>query len=62
MKEEKVFYKIVCVSENDPFEYKVLEDVNRGSLEEVHEYVKENIKKYKNAKWMLLPYTVTVHM
>ena len=52
---EKQFFKLVCVDENNPFEYEVLEDVNKGTLEEVHSYVKQNIHKHKNAKWLLLP-------
>lgn len=54
---EKQFFKLVCVDENNPFEYEVLEDVNKGTLEEVHSYVKQNIHKHKSAKWTLIPYS-----
>lgn len=53
---EKEFYKLVCVDESDPFEYKILEDVNKGSLDEVHKYVMEKSQKHIGAKWMLIPY------
>lgn len=53
-------YKLVCIDENDIFEYKVLEDVNKSSLDEVHIFVKKNIHKHKNAKWLLLPCEVAL--
>lgn len=53
---EQEFLKIVCVDESDPMEYHVLEDVNRGSLQEVHEFIKERYEKHKGAKWIMLPY------
>lgn len=49
------FFKLVCVDENDVFEYKILEDVNKATLDEVHIFVEQNIHKHKNAKWLLLP-------
>ena len=49
------FFKVVCVDEDDPFEYQILEDVNRGTIEEVHEFVKEKVTLHPNAKWILLP-------
>ena len=55
--EGRMFYKLVCIDESNPLEYRVLDDINRGNLEEIHEYVKKNIDKYKNAKWMLLPFS-----
>lgn len=52
------FIKVVCVDEDDPFEYKVLEDANRGTIEEVCAFIKEKMDLYPNAKWMLLPETI----
>lgn len=58
--EQKMFYKLVCVDESDPLEYKVIIDLNRSTLEDVHEYVKEHINQHTNAKWMLIPYMVHI--
>lgn len=38
------------VNENDPFEYKVNVDVNRATLDEVHQYVKNNFDKFTGSK------------
>lgn len=55
---ENVFFKLVCLDDTDPFEYKIHMDLNRASLEEIHEIVKNNIGNYQTAKWLLLPCTV----
>ena len=52
--EKKTFYKVVCIDENDVFEYRILEDVNKDTLDEVHNFVKENINKHKNARLLFL--------
>lgn len=55
---EKYFFKLVCVNENNPLEYEVLEDVNLANLSDVHTYVTTHINRYGNpefTKWMLLP-------
>ena len=57
---QKPFFKIICIDESDPFEFQVLEDVNRGNLEEVHEFVKEKMPLHDGAKWLLLPGTIEV--
>lgn len=51
------YFKLVCVNEQDPFEYGVLEDVNLDDLEDVHKYVMEHISIYtpERIKWMLIP-------
>ena len=56
------FFRIVCVDEGDPLEYKVLEDSNKGNLSEVHRFVDENFHKhYRNGvKWLLLPAIVSI--
>lgn len=46
------FFKVVC-EEVTPFEKVIHEDRNFGTIEEVHEFVKENVHKYPNAKWEL---------
>lgn len=51
------FFRVVCIDEGNPFEYRVLEDVNRGTLEEVCDFLKENYSKYSSVhgvKWLLL--------
>jgi hypothetical protein len=37
-------------------EYKILEDSNKGDLDEVHNFVKENYEKHKKqgVRWLLL--------
>ena len=51
------YFKLVCVDEQNPLEYEVLEDVNLDSLEDVHKYVEDHIKDHtpETNKWMLLP-------
>lgn len=58
MNENTYFFKLVCVNENNPIEYEILEDVNLGNLDDVHSYMKTHFGNYKNpecTKWMLLP-------
>lgn len=59
---EQNYFRVVCVDEGDPFEYRVLEDTNKGSLTEVHKFVDENYYKHygNNVKWLLMPATVGV--
>ena len=52
-----IYYKLVCV-EVDPLEYIVHEDLNRADLEEIHNFVKEGVRKYPMAKWLLIPIVV----
>lgn len=51
------YFKLVCVDEQNPMEYCVLVDKIIGNLDEVHQYVKEHIKRYtpEITKWMLIP-------
>ena len=51
------YFKLVCVDEQNPLEYRVLEDVNLDNLEDVHKYVEEHIYNHSPEliKWMLLP-------
>ena len=57
--ENNVFFKIVCIDDNNVFEYRINEDTNRKTLDEIHEFVKQNINKYPNCKWLLLPCEIT---
>lgn len=49
-------FKLVCLDEND-IEFCVLEDLNRGNLEDIHTELLKRITKYNigNTKWILLP-------
>lgn len=51
------YFKLVCVDEQNPLEYDVLEDVNLNDLEDVHKYVKEHFDAHSpnKIKWMLIP-------
>ena len=57
MEKDQHFFKVVCIDEDNPFEYQVLEDSNHSDLESVHEFVAQNFEKHKGAKWILLPYS-----
>lgn len=52
---ETIFYKVVCINDNDIFEYRIEEDTNKSTLDEVNDFVKQNIDKHPNCKWLLLP-------
>ena len=58
---EVEFYKLVCVDDNNPFEYAVLEDVNCADINKVHDFIIHNIHKHRRAKWMLIPCTCAVN-
>ena len=47
MKKERNFFKVVCIDENNPFEYRILEDFNCNDLESVHEFVLQKLKNIK---------------
>ena len=55
MKKERNFFKVVCIDENNPLEYRILEYFNCNDLESVHEFVTQKLKKHQGAKWILLP-------
>lgn len=56
---DKYYFKLVCVDEQNPFGYCVLEDVNLSDLNEVHSYVEKHINNHplEAIKWMLIPMT-----
>ena len=45
---EKIAYKVVCIDDSSPFEFQVLDDVNRSTLNEVCERIAENGKKFES--------------
>lgn len=54
---DKYYFKLVCVDEQNPLGYLVLEDVNLNDLSEVHDYVEKHISNHSldTIKWMLIP-------
>lgn len=56
------YLRLVCVDEGDPFEYKILEDTNKSSLTEVHNFLDENYQKHHGSgvKWILFPATAII--
>ena len=56
------YVRIVCIDESDPIEYKILEDVNRGTIEDVNSFLKESVSQHvgNGIRWLLLPATVTM--
>lgn len=52
---EKKYFKVVAFDDNNVFEFKVEEDSNVGTLEDVHKFMDKNIDKHPSCKWLLLP-------
>lgn len=54
---DNYYFKLVCVDEQNPLEYGILEDVNLDNLEDVHKYVKAHLFHHipEGIKWMLIP-------
>lgn len=50
-------FKVVCLDENNPVEYTILDEVNIKDMEEVCKYLQENYLKFNmdNCKWIILP-------
>lgn len=57
----KEFFKLVCVDVS-PFEYAVHVDINRHTLDEVHEFIDKHIKDHPGAEWKLIPMSVQLNM
>ncbi len=57
MNNKNFAFKIVCVDENNPLEYSVLDETNKGSIEEICNYLQENYHKFdmNNCKWIIIP-------
>ncbi len=39
-------FKIVCLDENNPIEYSILDDVNVDDMNKVCEHIRKNYKKF----------------
>ena len=59
---EKDFIKVVCIDESDPLEYKVLEDKNVGSLNELFQFLDRKYPQHSEngIRWLLLPSKITI--
>lgn len=52
-----IFFKVVCIDENNPFEYQVLLDKNFNSINNALDFIRNNYCKYnQNVKWVILSY------
>ena len=49
------YFKVVVFDDTDIFEFKLKENRNVGTIDDVHKFMLENITKYPNSKWLLLP-------
>ncbi len=52
---EKVFYSVICEEIGITGGKIIHVNENRGTIQEVHDLVDENIEKYPNAKWEVHP-------
>ena len=41
-------FKIVCVDENNPIEYAILDEINKDNMKEVCKYLLETYQKYND--------------
>ena len=51
---EKQFLRVMCIDDDDAFDFRVLENVEKPA-DEVHDFIKSKFAVNKNAKWILLP-------
>lgn len=61
MDNQNFAFKLVCIDENNPISYKVLDEINKGNIQEVCDYLKDNYKNFdiNNCKWMIIPISKT---
>ncbi len=59
---ERKYIRVVCVDEGNPLEYEVIEDTNKGNLDELHNFLVENWYKHcrNGVKWILSSATVKI--
>lgn len=50
-------FKIVCVDENNPVAYTILDEVNKGNMLETCKYLQDNYSDYdlNKCKWIIIP-------
>lgn len=51
------YFRLVCVDEQNPIQYSVLEDETIESLEDVHKFIEDHLYSHtpELTKWMLIP-------
>lgn len=51
------YFRLVCVDEQNPIQYSVLEDESIDNLDAVHDYVKKHFASHipELTKWILIP-------
>ena len=49
------FVKVICIIE-DCVDYRIVEDVNRGNVNEAVMFISEHYTEHPNARWELIPY------
>lgn len=54
---KKIFYKVLC-EEIDVFGKQIYEDVNRGTMDEVCDFINNHSEEHKNGVWIILPMVV----
>lgn len=51
-----VGYKLVVIDDSSPFEFEVVDDINRKDIPEIHEYLMEHLSKYPiTVKFYVMP-------
>lgn len=55
---DEYFYKLVCIDDSNPIEYRVLLEKNISTLDEAHEFVQIHMHEFipNLVKWMLIPF------
>lgn len=57
---DRMYFNLIC-EEIEVTGGKVIDvDRNIGSIEDVHKIVKQDVKKYPNAKWELYPMVINM--
>lgn len=57
---EKSFFKLVRINSSIPFEYTILEEVDKDDLDDVHSFILNNVNKHQNSNWVLIPCNYTI--
>lgn len=57
---DSMYFNLICSEIEAMGGITIHEDVNKGSIEEIHEYVKDRINLYPNATWVMIPMTISM--
>lgn len=58
-RETRNFYNVICVELGILGDSIIYHSVNRGTINEVHEFVEEHVEEHPNAPWVVIPRQVT---